>query len=615
MVGLVLLLAVAQPSLDELLQAMRSSDPKVRRAAQEAIALRCERLGEEGLAWLRSRRPAEPEVRRRLGNIEWRLVHYLTLEGSLEPFARAGLSRGAFVRYDTGKGTVGTDRTVPGWGFLRPRGVVLDCTLVDAPARDIELYDFDRFCREYLEGKVAPRRDGVVACTLAFWALRAGKRALAYELREAAYAWSCKDKPGALAEPEFREAIRKGLARALATRAVRAAKRGAPRAQCHALWLAVRRVDPEWAVARDAVRGMEQLVVSDRQWSEPDPGAFKRMSLRDLARYHVHHLRDCTTSRYLTSHAPWLRRRSRALLELGWHAIPELIPLLEDKRPTRGECRVEDDHGEYAVPMTHGELCRAILFEITGQAFPSAKAGMRWWHGARPQGATAYYLAMFSSGAAGDRARAAGWLLRLDSIAHRERILRRVVEGPREERTQLLAALHGHLDTRHRDTLLRMLDKDDDSTLLPLATLLWDACGEDYGMRLLAAKISRPDVDFWAVCHATAPLARVDRPFAHRTLIRLLETGNPSIRNLVLEGVGECRGESVIRAVLPSLDDRAWTRYGRRGIGGLRTCDLAARSLAEMTGYPYRFRVPRPVAARDREIRALKEWVVGERLR
>ena len=80
---------------------------------------------------------------------------------------------------------------------------------------------------------------------------------------------------------------------------------------------------------------------------------------------------------------------------------------------------------------------------------------------------------------------------------------------------------------------------------------------------------------------------------------------------IVRAEVWPSRHADVRAALLETLGDREPTGFVREGIGVLRVCDLAAETVARMTRYPRRFRLPRDFAGRDVMIGRLLAWAAA----
>ena len=586
MCGLVLLLVVSSaPTGEALLEALHSPDAAVRRSAQTGLLAHCVERGASGLHWLRSIRTSDPDAARRLRIVARKAEARIRLVAVLEPFRKAGIGAGTFVRYETQRAAADSTGRIWSFGWSAGPGRVVDCTIAEVPARRQERYPFGGFCHRWMDGHVRLLRDvdrAFFSTLLAHWSHVLGNTDLAQRLVD--YARRGRD------ELTYRKHLRKELAAHLGDLAAKAAYRGRERHVVLALWRRAARLDKRFEPFATGVRHQIEAARASGAWPLPRRGA----PPAECIPYYIDKLKSSRTSRS-RSGAVRHRGTDRALVEVGWPAIGALIPLLEDTRPTRGLRH----RGRHVVSMTQGELCRAMVEKITGRSFETVRDAMAWWRTARRRGPVAYYGALLERG---EWPGAAG-LMKVDPRGQRDRVLAAARKYP-----GVLSELVGHLDPSYAPRVRPFLRHGDAHVVLRAAILLWNDCRDDSGMRKVAAMLTRRDVECWFAGAAARPLAGVDRPFAGAALAKAIRLGRRDIRDVVLADAGASGDRRVRDALVEVLDDRRWTAYGRTTTGRLRACDIAAKSLARMTGY-IRFRYECELKKRDARIADLRAWL------
>jgi len=96
------------------------------------------------------------------------------------------------------------------------------------------------------------------------------------------------------------------------------------------------------ADSKELADQLERMVAEDKKWTEPPD--VRKMTVEEKISYNVYHLRNVNCSQWSdpgecqSLHEPFVQRTTNAaiaLRDLGKPAIPSLIKLLDDRRPTR----------------------------------------------------------------------------------------------------------------------------------------------------------------------------------------------------------------------------------------------------------------------------------------
>lgn len=486
-------------------------------------------------------------------------------------------------------------------------------------AGEYEVLDFRTFCGEILSGKrpLTGLPQGAQAALYASWALKSGDPRLAVRFMALP-----KGAPGS-------QALGVHLSRHLQIQAIRRAQEGAPLVELHHRWSLLTAFPDSPGCDRpgELVRHYEALLRPALSAPQGADAWIER--LHESAGEYVISVSGGYTARdTLLDSGP-----ARELLRLGWEAIPALIRSLEDSRPSRASTYQLSltTHGESRRLLRYGDLCRRVLWELTGleaagsSELPWVKdpeeerrtltqSARVWWEKTGTRGLADHFLDMLEKGDEFTQPIAARGLLKIDREKYLPRLLGHIGKPTSPWRCYVLHEIGPSLGKEHEKILESLLSDAFDYYVIRVAAKLWDRCGSQAGVREVVNRLFRrkPDDEF-PLPAALEFLCTTPADSAMEAVLKILEDEDSDAKEVALHAAGAAADPRIAARLVALLEDARPTREDRISEHGCRFSDLAAHALTAMLGRPVPFRLFGPEEERDARIGKLKAWWAAQR--
>lgn len=447
------------------------------------------------------------------------------------------------------------------------------------------------------------------ACVLAFWARARGLG----EMESRLLAIAVKENP-AIVRDDLRRSLRRWMWRCDVLAANEGVLRDALLDSARRAW----ELEPESREASTRVAQLESLVADDAALQLASLTGFARAGrlLRDTKLRYVARsgeLPSLAALREAAPHDPFL-----VLVDGGWEAVPSLLPLVGDDRPSRAVAF--GGRSDSARNPSIGECAKIALDSILGIGWgKETKLGDAWTRLAS-EGPRVYYRRLLSSPIEENRALAAERLLAVDGAAAVEVVLARACADGETSGGKLVDIAAPYVDAAHRPMLEKLLGSTDLGVAVAAARATWGRFRSGKGAERMCALVQQGLANerlLWEEieCGAVDALCEMTPGVGTDIVPQLLRHESCAVRVATIDAIARHRVREFSSELVRAITDREGTGVMTGVVADMRVCDVAARGLARVLGVEPlpldEYAVAHDAATRDRAYQELVAWWEG----